>query len=290
MIAHMHALIKHNSDAHRVKQQKAMNGAKPGETLMTSTEWPLVLACTGQLELKALERLRKVAANAADMFDCCLPEEKTLHESNIMFKMISRQMVRFSDMLDFHTQTFPFLMFLFLVRPEEALTKVKSLCPKLRDAWSHGFIEHWGLDNLTCPGALGELMIIAIIRRLNTLELENGNASIKFALDVLSTHVKTPALHLVSANRFLTRFRNQRNRRQYPPGSKKQHLPQKGKRQKQVDAQRKREGKPPIKRREKRWRRRFVAAIRAPDFAREAWRQTCQHEGNRSGVPELRCG
>ena len=41
---------------------------------------------------------------------------------------------------------------------------------------------------------------------LSTICLENGNASIKHVLDIMSTHVATPDLSRVSADRLLSFF------------------------------------------------------------------------------------
>ena len=116
---------------------------------------------------------------------------------------------------------FPWLTFRLLVRPAETVARIKELCPELRDPWTQSFVAYYGIDRMTSSIALGELMLIVMFIRANTVKLENGNASVKHTLDVMSTHVEAPQLARVSADRCLARVRARTRRRRAPRGTKR---------------------------------------------------------------------
>ena len=119
--------------------------------------------------------------------------------------------------------------------------------------------------------ALGEIMLIVYFLVMNTVGLENGNASIKHALDVMSTHVDPPSVARLSADRALARLRAMGRHRKAPPGSKPKPKPRVTRKMKQCNAKRKAEGKPPIDKRKRRggggaWRT-FVSRARRGTLA-----------------------
>jgi len=242
MMVHMEQKLKQSGDRWTMLQTAKMLSNSESDTIALSRDWPLLVAARGTLGQEAFESIKEQHVGAKRL-DCFPAGEKTLHVSNILFKVLSRQGVRFQELSSIHN-SFPFILWRLLFDPERALETIRTLCPQLRDPYSADFIEYWGLDALTKPAPLGELTLILVLSRLNTVDLENGNASIKHCLDVMSTHVELPALFRLCASRLLTKLRLQGRHRKKPPGTKDPAKPRRGRKQKKKAAERAKSGLP----------------------------------------------
>ena len=255
---HMHAGLKRAGDHFKVMATLEAVKAGPAVPLALAREWPLVLAAKRVLETTALEEIAKKHDDAS-RFDCILPEFRTLQFSNTLNRLLTRQGCRFHELLSQHGE-FPIILWRILVDPEEAVPYILSLCEHKRDAYSQDFIKYYTPKGLDCKEAKGELTIIAILVQLSTVSLENGNAGIKHALTVLSTHVVLPSLDRISADRLFVKLRQKSRHLRLPPGMRKaqEQRTRVSAKQRRIRAEAKRLGRPVREKRRRggggRWR------------------------------------
>jgi len=229
MDRHQKGGIGRAGDHYAVLQASEAAKRDDATTLANCREWPLILAATMDAEQKAMDGIA-ARHDLAHRFNCVLPCDRTLKLSTLMFKLLSRQACRFHELRTRHLG-FPFVLWLLLKRPEEAMTRIRRSCRLARGDYGNAFIDHYGLDHLTGPDALAELTLIATLVKLSTVVLENGNGGIKHALDVMSTHTVLPPLERISAERMLTRIRQRQRLQKRPSGMhKKLEGPGNGKR------------------------------------------------------------
>ena len=71
--------------------------------------------------------------------------------------------------------------------------EIRRDCEKMMDKYSLSYVRRFG-HNLLHTDGIAELVLVILMGKITTSALENTNAAIKYLLDVLSTHVKTPLM------------------------------------------------------------------------------------------------
>ena len=235
---HMHGCIKRASEEYKILEDEKAGKNIHATTIMEARAWPLLVAAKCEKEEEALREIEDKHEDAR-RFDSLLPVQRTLQVQNRLFKLLSRQGVRYTELLTRHKQC-PFVLFLLLVDVVVALERLHGLCPEQLDEYSKGFLAYYGWDGISKPDALAELTIIAILVMLSTLPLENGNAGIRHALTVMSTHVRLPEVARVSADRLLAKVRSWSKHLKLPAGMRK---PKEDKKQRLTAKRRRKEAK-----------------------------------------------
>ena len=239
---HMHAAIKRAGDEWKV-MQGSMAHKSSASTLYAAREWPLKVAASGEAERQALREIKE-RRDGAGCFDSIPVGQRTLKLSNRLFKQLSRQATRMKELLTRH-ENCPFLIFRLLSEPEGTIAKLRTMCRGRLDDYTQAFLDYYTLDGCTTREALGELTIIMIMAQLSTLALENGNAGITHAISVMSAHVRLPPIGRISADRLAAKIRSWTKALKTPAGMRKEGPRTRvSAKERRLEAQRKREGKP----------------------------------------------
>ena len=112
MYCHMHdELVKAGGHAKLKQTREGMFAPRRGATSLAQARlYPLVTAASGDAETAALRRISELHDQATIM-NCCPTVDRALRMSNLIFKLLSRQGCRFTELYEMHTEKFPEALF-----------------------------------------------------------------------------------------------------------------------------------------------------------------------------------
>ena len=219
LVQGMHKEIEMSSAAWATKQlEKTTAGMNDdgGVPLMTSAQWPILVAARGDLERRFFEEL--MATQEPKVYEGFPDAWRTSDVRHRLFKMMSRAGACVHELVRTVNKQFPYrLMLLAGQSGEEVANEIAASCGPSRDAYSASFLDKYE-GQLQSQEALAELALVIMASRTSTTRLESLNATIRRHLTVMAVQAKKPSLVTVSAEFMLGKLRRRAVESVHPAG------------------------------------------------------------------------
>lgn len=145
-------------------------------------QWPLLSAAFGESERKCLREIADLHNPA--LYEAISDTDKNISTKHLVFRLLSREAAAVYQRIEVRHMQIPYELFKLAADPGLS-AEVTQSCEPSRDSYSSNFLSSFA-GRLGSPEARGELVMVVLFTRLNTVRVERTNATIRRRLVVSS--------------------------------------------------------------------------------------------------------